>query len=393
MKTIQSLEKELIELQREYRELQIKEERYRLLTELVNDVIWTQKLDGTIVYLSPSVEILRGLSVEEAMHQAPEDILTPDSLVKSVNYLQRQYKLYIQGLPMESFRGEIDYYRKDRSILHTEVITYPITADDIDSVVILGVSRDIGERKQFELQLKDQANSLKELNATKDKFFSIIANDLKNPFNAILGLTGLLQESVERLDCESVKEYAELIHASTNQTYNLLENLLDWAKLQQNVYPFTPVHFCINTLLMNETERLRKHSEEKNILISTTVGEEFIVVADEKMISTVIRNLISNAIKYTPEYGTISLNTILHPNEVEISIRDTGIGINHPQIDKLFHIEYNTMRPGTANEQGTGLGLILSQEIIRKHGGTIGVESDSGKGSRFYFTLPLIPKT
>lgn len=389
MKTRESLEKELEELQQAYQELQIKEERYRLITERTNDVIWTQKLDGTITYLSQAVEKLRGLTVEEAMHQSPEDILTPASLEISTNYLLRQYELFLSGLPLESFRGEIDYYRKDRSILHTEVITYPIEAEEFDSVAILGVSRDIGERKQFETQLHEQAESLKKLNATKDKFFSIIANDLKNPFNAIFGLIGLLKASVERLDYESVKEYADLVLNSAQQTYSLLEDLLDWARIQQNTYTFTPETISATTLLMNEKERFRKLAEQKQIRLELRQGEDVMINADEKMISTIIRNLISNAIKFTPANGKITLSVNAQEHQVEISVRDTGIGMTRGQIGQLFLIEKSTSRPGTANEQGTGLGLILCYELTKLHGGNIGVESKHGKGCRFYFSLPV----
>jgi PAS domain S-box-containing protein len=169
--SIESLQLELDALRKSYHDLQIKEERYRLLTEHARDVIWTQKLDGTITYLSPAVEVLRGLTVEEAMVQPVDKILTPDSLIKVVMYLQEQYSNFTAGLPLKSFRGELDYYRKDGSILSTEVITYPIPGKTLDEVIILGVTREITERKEFEAKLHAQAKELKTLNDTKDKFF------------------------------------------------------------------------------------------------------------------------------------------------------------------------------------------------------------------------------
>ncbi len=387
-KNKEDLYKEFNELQKAYNELIIKEERYRLLTEHARDVIWTQKIDGTITYLSPAVEQLRGLTVEEAMNQSPDKILTPDSLAISARYLQELSSDYKLGLPLKSFRDELEYYRKDGTILSTEVIAYPIVGSDLNSISILGVTRDITERKQFEAQLLEQANKLQELNATKDKFFSIIAHDLKSPFNGILGFSEILKNEAQDLDIDSIIEYSDIVHSSAQQTFSLLENLLDWAKTQSDGFPFLPKKTSINNLVTNEIKQLKHNADQKNISLVNGTNEEIIITADEKMISTVIRNLISNAIKFTPNNGSVQVEAIMKIDRVEVLVSDSGIGMNNKTIEKLFKIENSFTNLGTENEKGSGLGLIICKEFVEKHRGKILAESEIGKGSRFYFSIP-----
>jgi len=388
--TREMLEKEIEELRKAYNELQIKEERYRLIAEYANDVIWTQKLDGTISYISPAVERVRGLTVEEAMNQPIDQILTPESLAISIRYFQEQIAAFEAGLPLKSFRGEIDYYRKDGTILNTEVITYPITGSDFDKVLILGVTRDITERKQFESQILEQAKQLKELNATKDKFFSIIAHDLKSPFNAILGFSELLKMEALNPDADILVEYASIINSSARQTISLLDNLLDWAKTQQNSFPFMPKSLSINNLINHEIRSLRSNASQKSISLLSMVPHDITVTADEKMISSVIRNLISNAVKFTHKNGSVKVEASLQKDWVEVSVSDNGVGMSAEAVDRLFRIDKSLSKPGTENEQGSGLGLLLCKEFVEKHGGKIRVESEPGKGSRFSFSIPLV---
>jgi PAS domain S-box-containing protein len=380
---------ELDDLKKAYHDLQINEERYRLIADHVRDVIWTMKLDGSITYISPAVEAVRGLTVEEAKNQAIHEILTPDSIVKVGTYMQEQYLAYISGMPLSSFKGEVDYYRKDGSILHTEVLTYPILGEDIDSTLILGVTRDITERKLFESKLLEQAQILNELNATKDKFFSIIAHDLKNPIRSILGFSELLQEEAKESENKSISSYADILYSSAKQTAELLENLLDWANGQQNSFPFSPSEVVINELISEEINILRPLADQKNIKLVDSTAGQIRVTADKKMIGTVIRNLISNAIKFTKKDGSILVEACLQPESAVLTVTDTGIGMSKENIAKLFHIVDGFTTRGTENEKGTGLGLVLCKEFIEKHGGEIQVSSELGKGSQFRFSIPL----
>ena len=382
------LQQELNDFNSAFHELQIKEERYRLIAEHVRDVIWTMKLDGTITYISPAVEAVRGLTVEEAMNQELHEIITPESIAKVGGYMQEQYLAYISGEALSSFKGEVDYYKKDGSILHTEVLTYPILGKDFDSTLILGVTRDITERKEFESQILEQSKKLLELNATKDKFFSIIAHDLKNPIRSILGFSELLKSEVSQGENESLITYADILYFSSKQTVELLENLLDWAKSQQNSFPFSPDPLVVNNLIASEINNLKTIAEQKNILLTDETEGQIALNADEKMISTVIRNLISNAIKFTPVNGGISVKSSLKTDRVEVSVSDTGTGISEQNKAKLFQLLNGFTTRGTENEKGSGLGLVLCKEFVEKHKGSIWVESEWGKGSRFTFSIP-----
>lgn len=385
----EALNKELIELKKAYHDLQINEERYRLIADHVRDVIWTMKLDGSITYISPAIEAVRGLTVEEAKNQAIHEILTPESVLKVGAYMQEQYIAYTSGLPLSSFKGQVDYYRKDGSILHTEVLTYPILGEDFDSTLILGVTRDITERKQFEFRLLEQAQILNELNATKDKFFSIIAHDLKNPIRSILGFSELIQEEAKEGKNQPISSYADILHSSAKHTAELLENLLDWAKTQQNSFPFSPSEVAINDLISEEINILRPTADHKNIKLIDATVDQIMVTADRKMIGTVIRNLISNAIKFTKNGGSITVDACLLPESAVVAVTDTGIGMSEENLSKLFHIVDGFTTRGTDNEKGTGLGLALCKEFIEKHGGEIQVSSELGMGSKFSFTIPL----
>lgn len=388
-KTKEVLQKELAELQQTYNELRIKEERYRLLAENARDVIWTMKLDGTITYISPAVELLRGFTVEEAMHQPLDKILTPDSQIIVIGYLQRLNSAFDSGFSLESFRGENEYYCKDGSTIWAEVIVYPIYGSDTKFLTLFGVSRDITERKRFEEQLLDQANKLKELNATKDKLFSIIAHDLRSPFINIIGLSELLIGDEKEGHASHSEKYVGLINSSAKNTLVLLDNLLNWAKSQTSQLSFNPKKTLLSSLIKEEINTSNPRLLLKNISLNIIEAEEVEVYADENMVKIILRNLISNAIKFTKPEGKINVIVIPGTKQVEISISDYGVGMNEEKIKTLFNIFSNSTSLGTENEKGSGLGLILCKEFVEKNGGKIWVESKVGKGSNFKFTLPL----
>ncbi len=391
-KTKEELQAELDELKRAYDELRIREERHRLLTDHTRDVIWTMKMDGTITYISPAIEQVRGITVEEAMNQTIDQIHPPESAAISVGYVQELYADYIAGRPLKSFRGELDYYRKDGSIFQSEVIVHPIPGNSMETLTILGVTRDISERKQFEAKLHEQANMLKELNATKDKFFSIIAHDLRSPFNGILALSILLKDEAHELDTESVKECANNIYTSAQQAFGLLENLLNWATTQQGRFPFSPERFCLNDLLSRVIGLLRTLAEQKHISLVSETNDELFIEADKNMMETVVRNLISNAIKFTHAGGSITVHAMKGVDDgTEIVVSDTGTGMNRDTLENLFTIKKGQTLPGTQSEKGSGLGLIICKEFVERHGGTISVDSELGKGSSFRVLLPVKP--
>ncbi|MEI6682961.1 MAG: hybrid sensor histidine kinase/response regulator [Bacteroidota bacterium] len=245
------------------------------------------------------------------------------------------------------------------------------------------------ERKKAEAALQESETKLREANAAKDKFFSIIAHDLRNPFNAVIGFSNILRESIADLDISEINEYIGYINESAMNAYTLLGNLLDWARSQTNSIQFEPAAINITDVVNSTLLILSGEATKKNINISNTVPDDCVVLADSNMISAVIRNLVSNAIKFTRTGGNVSVFSTISEGNYQFTIEDDGIGIQEKDIDKLFRIDTKLYTKGTAEESGTGLGLILCKEFIEKNAGTIRVESQYGKGSRFIFTLPV----
>ena len=221
-------------------------------------------------------------------------------------------------------------------------------------------------------QLRESEKNLKLLNATKDKFFSIIAHDLKNPFHALLELSRLLKENIRELSVEESTEYTELIHASASQLLELVENLLQWSRTQTGRTPFNPSVFSIDTLAGENISLMTLNAGEKQISLENHIPQGTSIFADKDMISTVLRNLLSNAIKFTHNGGKVSIHAKnAGENFIEIHISDNGVGIEPENLEKLFNIEVHHSTSGTGNESGTGLGLILCKEFIEKNNGKI----------------------
>ncbi len=247
---------------------------------------------------------------------------------------------------------------------------------------------DITKRKIIEEQLRESEIKLKELNASKDKFFSIIGHDLKSPFNAIVGFSNLLVEQIKRKDIEGIDEYANIILKSSNKAMDLLTNLMEWARMQTGRIVCKPEYFDMVNCINKEALLLNFIAWQKSINIKNNLPHEMTVFADKDMISTVLRNLISNAIKFTMPGGEIVISALEKQNKIIFSVSDSGVGISKNSIEKLFQIDQSYSTPDTNKNTGTGLGLILCKEFVEKNKGKIWVESDEGKGSTFFFTLP-----
>lgn len=244
------------------------------------------------------------------------------------------------------------------------------------------------ERKRSSDAIKKYADELKNLNATKDKFFSIIAHDLKNPFITILGFSELLLSDYEELSDEEKLYYIEEMKKSADTSHNLLQNLLQWSRSQTGRIVFQPKILSIDEIILENIELLKPTAEQKEIKIEYSNLCQVNVFADEDMVSTIIRNLISNAIKFTERKGSIFISTVDSDSVVNISVKDSGIGMCEETQQKLFQLDTSYSTAGTEKEMGTGLGLILCKEFIEKNGGSIYVESKQGEGSTFHFTLP-----
>lgn len=253
----------------------------------------------------------------------------------------------------------------------------------------IGSGVDITEQKIIEETILSLNEKLRNLNASKDKFFSIIAHDLKSPLAGILGFTEILTDEFDELSPEDIKEFIFHSHQSAKNLYALLENLLEWSRIQIGSIAFNPMEINIAQIFDEIIKLFSQNSKNKNIKLEKKCDQLQKVFADSNMLNTIIRNLVSNGIKFTKEGGTISLSAEELNNAVQITVRDSGVGISQENIDKLFKVENNFTTTGTNSEKGTGLGLVLCKELVEKHHGKISVESELGKGTKFIFTLPL----
>jgi signal transduction histidine kinase len=244
--------------------------------------------------------------------------------------------------------------------------------------------------EQTLIQLNKANSELKDLNKDKDRFISILAHDLKSPFNTILGFLNTLTKKIHIYTPELIENRLHLISNSALQAYNLLDNLLFWTRSHSCKMPFMPQMLSLSEIIDDLLENLAGMAINKNINMQNYIAENTLVFADKNMLNVIFRNLISNAIKFTPKEGSIIIFSAIENQTIKITVSDSGVGLNEATLANLFSESENESKNGTDKESGTGLGLKLCKEFVEKHGGEISVESELGKGSRFSFTLPII---
>ncbi len=263
---------------------------------------------------------------------------------------------------------------------------------EAQSVEYIQMAEDLAVTKgELEVALADVTQSkqaLETLNQEKDRFFSIIAHDLRSPFTSLLGYTGMIAMAADKMPPEKLVESAISINQSATRLFALLENLLEWARLQMDQIPSEPIKLEMSDLVSNTVDVLGPVGSDKGVTVKNNVASDVQAFADAHMVNTVIRNLTNNAIKFTAAQGTVSIDGRNTAEGCEISISDTGVGMTPAQIDKLFSIGDKNSTKGTAGEAGTGLGLLLCKDLLDKCKGSMSVESKPGKGSTFTITLP-----
>ncbi len=250
------------------------------------------------------------------------------------------------------------------------------------------LQQEVVKRSASEEQLRQLNQELQEVNANKNKFFSIIAHDLRNPVTTFSQLCELIVENFDRYSAEDIKRLTILQRDSAQQLNALLDNLLTWANAQQATLEFQPHPVNLKKVIEKNLNLLALNAEKKRITLKSSVHEPIMVYADDHMMNTVVLNLLSNALKFTDAQGTVNVSVTPNGSEVEFAVSDTGIGIPEERLSNLFRIDSKYKQIGTAGERGTGLGLILCKEFVERHGGKIWVESARGKGTTFKFTLP-----
>jgi hypothetical protein len=230
---------------------------------------------------------------------------------------------------------------------------------------------------------------LEALNDLKDKFFSFVAHNLKNPFNTIMGFSELMQHTTESGDLKKTAQYAGLIHNLSLQVQKVLTNLLDWSRLQRRSFEVKPETVELTSLIKDVVEMNNKEAARKDISLNINSDGNVFIVADRSMITTVLQNLVMNAINFTPSAGRITIDCKVKDQNTEVTITDTGIGISEENLNKLFDFDFLKAKTGSSDHGGTGLGLVICQEMLHKNGGTIRAKSEPNKGSSFIFTLPV----
>lgn len=296
---------------------------------------------------------------------------------------------------------EIDALKKDRQLRELAMQKQTNFRDFLVTIVVLLLTilgliiflyrnnrRNTQALRQTNATIHEQNSSLQELNATKDKFFSIISHDLKGPLNSLTAFSGMLIRHTDALTREEIQALARDLDKSLKNLLSLLENLLEWSRSQTGMLELKPKPLKLQSLVRSNTELLQKMADNKNISIITRIPEHLYAFAGENQMNTVLRNLISNALKFTKAGGLVTVSAREWKDGIEVMVEDTGVGISPEVLEKLFKIEYKHSSPGTANEKGTGLGLMLCKEFIRQNGGELEVESMEGKGSSFRFTVP-----
>lgn len=336
-------------------------------------------------YANKTYEKWMGLSLNDIYGRLVKDIV-----------VENTYEALIQNIHKAN-QGETVTFDTSSELngshrfLHVTLIPH---LDENKSVKgFFSVMADVTQVRKRENKIRMQKDKLEEMNAGKDKFFSIISHDLKNLFNALLGSSELLFNDFDDYDNATKNEIAGLILESAQNTYKCLENLLVWSTAQSGKIEFNPSPVNINAVVAENLKLLDQTARAKNIQLQSDINSDLLLTTDHDLVNTVIRNLLSNAIKFTPKDGkvTISANLVsgTQPSEyLEISVKDTGLGIAPKNLEKLFKIGKSISTSGTEGESGTGFGLMLCKEFIGKCGGKIDVESEPGRGSIFKFTLP-----
>lgn len=395
------------------KELADSEEKLRAIIDSASDAIIMLDHNGEVSLWNEAATRIFGFKPEEAIGKLLNNLITPDVYKEfygnaftdyiddgNGDFIGKTIELSAirksnEVFPIEISMSSVKIKNKWNAIaIIRDISVRKQTEEEIDRLIEeLQISNQKIEQNAYEYmhlnkKLRESEEKLKELNAAKDRFFSIIAHDLKAPFQALLGYSEILSQNLEDLNTNEIKEFATDLHNSAKQLFKLLENLLDWTRLQKDTIKFEPTKQNIFLMVKMIIDILDFQAKSKNITLINNVNETYEAYIDTNMINTVLRNLVSNAIKFTKPNGWIKITARDYNDDFyEISIQDNGIGIKPEDLDKLFRIDIKHTTLGTNQEKGTGLGLILCKELVEKCGGKIAVDSEFGKGTVISFTV------
>lgn len=366
------------EIEQQNREL----EKLSMVAQKTDNAVIIMDGSGKLEWVNAAFEKLYGYKLDEIQNKFGQnltDLSTFGGIGAIIDQCCSQRQTVAYNSILKSKDGEAKY---------AQTTLTPVLDQTGYVIKMIAIDSDITSLKKANLEIEKQRNELELLNATKDKFFSIMAHDLKNPFTTVYSLSDILHKEFTSLDEEDKKAIISRIHDSSQHIYRLLDNLLTWSRSQRGLIECQPTEFSlyevVNTIL-NLNSQTAKH---KNITFWHNISENYKLKTDREMIATVLRNLINNAIKFTLDNGKVEIELKDGDHELYICVKDNGIGIAQNDIAKLFRIDINTKAIGSAKEKGTGLGLVLCKEFVERNGGSIKVESEINKGSIFTITLP-----
>jgi PAS domain S-box-containing protein len=370
---------------RKQAEEELAQEQYLMRTLMDNlpDHIYFKDHESHFLRVNKALAQFLGLNdPARAIKKTDFDFFTGDHAQQAY---EDEQKIIRTGQLLSTEEKETHHDRPDTWV---STIKLPLSDKDGNIIGTFGISRDITKNKLAEEEIKLKNELLQIINSEKDKFFSILAHDLRGPLSAFVAATQIITEEIQTMGIEEIKEITLSMKTSATNIYSLLENLLEWSRLRRGVMDFIPEKINLKKKIEECIEILSESARKKGIEILISIPEVIDILADRHMFDTIIRNLISNSIKFTPVGGKVTFTAgYIEDHIVEIKIIDSGIGMTPELKDKLFLLNEKTSRKGTEGESSTGLGLLLCKEFIEKHNGKIWVESEVGKGSTFSFTI------
>lgn len=369
--------------------LELSEQKYRDLVEYSPFAILIYQNDKIIYVNNECLRLMHAKNKEELLNKNLIDFIPNENKSQTLNIIKNVFdKNKISNTEVENISTFVG------SLIDIDAKVIPIIYQDKEAYQI--IVQDISERKKSEAIINQKNQELAELNAAKDKFFSIIAHDLRSPFSGFLGLTKMMSENIYSFTREELEEISTNMQKSSSNLYTLLENLLEWSRMQGSNIDFNPEKCLLYNIANENIEIIYANASQKDIKIFNHISKSIEVELDISMINSVFRNLISNAIKFTNPGGEIIIGAkkqfVEDKSYIHVFVKDNGIGIDQDLLSKLFKVDQKVSRIGTAGEQSTGLGLLLCKEFIKKHNGKIWVESEIDHGSVFYFSIPYTSK-
>lgn len=359
-------------------------EFYSLVLDSLQDYsIFTIDTDFVINSWNSGATNIFGYETDEIIGQSFDIIFTDDDL---------KNKIPISEIELSITEGRATdnrwHIRKDKSLFYAYGLVFPLLGIDGEMLGYVKVLRDLTERKKSEDAIKKYISDLEELNTHKESVLEILSHDLRSPLSGIIGTTNYLKDNFQKMKPENVQEMLNLVHKSSKDELNMLDNLVEWARIKYAAQVFEPAKINLVHFVEKVFETLKEVASLKTINLHHEIKENTTVFADKKMLLSIIQNIVSNAIKHSNNDSKIIISSKIRDNKVIVEIKDSGVGMSKEIQEKLFTPEFNSLIKERNHNKGAGIGLLLVKGFLEKNGGEIWVESTEGIGSSFYFTLP-----